>query len=304
VEVDYGRRYISVIIPESMLLALDLFTWQRPVFRKKGFQWEETDGDLRLVPVPGAALQAYQPHPGIFRDFADLEPTPEAVLNFANRYGTLQNRLEWNSFAFWRQGIQHFNQLVTLSDAVTGADREKISKALEPFLSNPSLASAGHIRPILQKQKRGENICPNKFVHAAVLCLIHAISPAERFNVQGSWSFGKVVVQFKHANLLGYMFHQLGLALIGGRQFRRCEGCGKWSLTSGVNRSNRTTCSDYCRLRLHRQRKKAREMHRQGCSARKIANEIREEVSKVKKWLFRPTRPKTTTSRKGTSRKV
>jgi hypothetical protein len=271
---------------ESMLIKLDEFHWQRPVSRKKGFYWKGMRPDMRLACVPDAVFKTYQPHTGIFRDFARLEQTPEAVLNFANRYGALNERLEFNSFDLWRRGIRHFNQLVTLSDAVIDADCKRIAKNLEPFLSDRFLASAAHIRPILQKQKRGENITPSEQVHTALMCLIQAIAPAGRFNVEGSFVRGKVVVTFKHANLLDFMFHQLGLALIGGRRFQQCEGCGRWSLLSGVSRLNRTTCSDYCRLRLHRQRKKAKELRQQGWSPRKIAKEIHEDVSRVSGWLL------------------
>src|SRR5438876_1147354 len=113
-----------------MQLIVDDFTWHRPASRKRGFTWEGTGDDMRLVRVPGAAFNTYQPHPGIFRDFAGLEKTPEAVLNFANRYGALCERLEFNSFPFWRKGIQHMDELITLSDAVTVNDWKKIPEAL------------------------------------------------------------------------------------------------------------------------------------------------------------------------------
>jgi hypothetical protein len=272
-------------MPESMLINLDEFRWQRPASRKKGFQWKGTGSEMCLASIPGVVFKPYQPHPGIFRDFARLERTPRAVLEFANRYGKLQERLEFNSFDFWSQGIQHMNQLVALCDTVIEANRKRIHEALEPFLSAPYLANDDVIRPILQKKKRGEVISPNEEVNAAVICLIRAIAPQGRFNVEASWFQGKVVLRFMHNDLLGYMFHQLGLALIGRRRFQQCEGCGRWSLISGVSRSNRTTCMDYCRVRLYRRRKRAKELHRQGWSPQKIARVMQEDLSKVKEWL-------------------
>jgi len=96
-----------------------------------------------------------------------------------------------------------------------------------------------------------------------------------------------VELRLKHADLLGFMFYQLGHALIGGRRFQQCVVCGKWSLLApGVNRADRTTCSGYCRLRRYRQRRaKAEELHRRGWSPKKIAKEIGSDVSKVEKWL-------------------
>jgi hypothetical protein len=268
---------------------LDDFTWQRPASRKKGFTWEGTGEDMRLVRVPGAAFHSYQPHPGIFRDFAGLEATPEAVLKFVNRYGTLHERLEFNPFPSWRQGIQHMAKLVTLSDAVTVGDWKRIPKALEPFLADASLSDAADLRPIRQKHKRGEEVSRNEQAHAAVMRLYHAIAPLERFEVEGSWNSltGNVELRLKPAELLDFMFLQLGYALIGGRRFGQCPVCGKWSLlTPGVNRADRTTCSDYCRLKLYRQRRaQAVALGHSGWTPEQIAKEIGSDISKVKTWL-------------------
>jgi hypothetical protein len=270
-------------------LILDDFTWQRPASRKKGFTWEGAGEEMRLVWVPGAAFHSYHPHPGIFRDFAGLAATPEAVLKFANRYGALRQKLEFNSFPFWRQGIQHMAELVTLSDAVTVGDWKRIPKALEPFLGDASLSDAADLHPIGQKHKRGEVVARNEQAHAAVMRLYHAIAPVERFEMEASWNSltGNVELRLKPGDLLGFMFLQLGYAVIGGRRFRQCPVCGKWSLlTPGVNRADRTTCSGYCRLQLYRRRKaKAVELYRRGRAPKKIAQEIGSAVSKVKQWV-------------------
>ena len=270
-------------------LILDYFRWQRPPSRKKGFTWEGTGEERRLVCAPGVAFNSYRPHPGLFGDFAACEPTPEAVLTFANRYGALRQRLELNTLACWREGIHHLKKLVKLSDAVTVGDWKMIPKALAPFLADPSLANAADLRPLRQRQKRGENLSHNEQAHAAVIRLYHALWPAERLEVEGSWNprSGHVDVRLKHADLLAFMFYQLGHALIGGRRFRQCAVCGKWSLLApGVNRADRTTCSGYCRLKRYRQRQaKAVELRRSGWSLQKIAQEIGSEVATVKKWL-------------------
>jgi hypothetical protein len=269
-------------------LICDDFTWQRPRSRTKGFRWEGTGEDPGLICVPGAILDSYQPHPGIFRDFASLEPTLEAVLPFANRYGTLCRRREFNTFVLWRKGIEAMKQLVALSDAVTQSDWRQIPKALEPFLANRSLAGAADLRPIQDKQKRGKIVSRNEWADAAVMRLYHAIAPAHRFMGEGFWNTlsGKVALRIKHADLLGFMHFQLGHALIGGRRFRQCTVCGKWVLLlPGINRKDRTTCSGYCRLKLHRWRAKSQELHRAGWSPRKVARELALDVATVKQWL-------------------
>ena len=116
--------------------------------RKRGFAWDGTGEDARLVRVPGAAFAPYRPHPGIFRDFAGLDQTPAAILTFANHYGALRHRPELEPLAFWRKGIQHMAELVRLGDAVAAGDRKGLAAALGPFLADASLADAADIRAI------------------------------------------------------------------------------------------------------------------------------------------------------------
>jgi hypothetical protein len=99
-------------------------------------------------------------------------------------------------------------------------------------------------------------------------------------------------LRIKHADLLGFMFFQLGHAFVGGRRFQQCAVCAKWSLLSpGINRADRLTCSGYCRLKRHRQRKaKAKALHGSGLSHAKIAKELGCAVSKVEKWLAEPNK--------------
>jgi hypothetical protein len=274
-------------------LILDDFTWQRPASRKKGFQWEGPQGDRSLARVHGAKFTPYRPPPGIFRDFAGLEPTPEAVLAFANRYGALRQRIGFDSFNLWQKGIRQMRQLVTLGDAVTDGDCKRISQALEPFLADPSLVTAADIRPIRRRYERGEKVPRDELAQAAVMRLYHGISPVERLEAEGAWHYpsGNVALRLKHADLLDFMFFQLGHALLSGRRFRQCVACGKWSLLQpGVSRADRTTCSAYCRLRLYRRRRaRAVELHRRGWSPRRIAKEIGSDVSRVTRWLSQAT---------------
>ena len=216
---------------------------------------------MHLVRVPGAGFEDYQPRPELFRDFANLERTPEAVVNFANRYGALRQRLEFDSFPFWRTGIEQMAHLVALIDAVAKGDRPALSRALEPFLADTAIATADDLRPIRQKRQRGEEVSRNEEAHAAVMRVYHAVAPAGRLEGEASWNplTGHLDLRLKSADLAGFMYLQLGRAFLGGWEFRQCLVCGKsLHLAPGVNRKDRKTCSDYCRLKLwRRQRAKA-----------------------------------------------
>jgi hypothetical protein len=183
-------------------------------------------------------------------------------------------------------------QLVALGDAVTQSDWKQIPRALEPFLADRSLAGAADLRPIHRKQERRESVSRNEWAHAAVMRLYHAIAPERWFEGEGYWSnlSNRVALRVKYADLRCYMFYQLGHALIGGRRFHRCSACGKWLLLMpGINRKDRSTCSGYCRLKLHRQKVKAQELRREGWSLKKIAKELGTDLASVERWLSRAT---------------
>jgi hypothetical protein len=246
------------------------------------------DHERQLLRAPGVEFVSYHPHDGIHRDFASLKQTPQAVLQFANRYGMLRERPEFNDFSVWRMGIQQMSELVPLGDAIVGDDWQAIPKALEPFLGNP-LRDSEYLRPICAKRERGEQVTRDELAHAAIMCLYHAIAPLHRFEPVASWNarLGKVELRLKSSNLIDFIYYQLGHAVIGRRKFRQCPICGKWFvLIPGVNRADRSLCSGYCRLKLSRQRKVATiKLHNEGWTPKQIAEEVESSVSKVKQWI-------------------
>jgi hypothetical protein len=269
-------------------LDLDKFTWQRPTSHKKGFTWQGAGDERNLVLAPGASFKDYRPDPSLFRDFAGLDPKPTPVLTFANRYGLLRHELQFNTLCFWRTGIVQMKRLVKLGDAVSASDWKGITSALEPFCEDARLAKFDDIRPILEKRNRQENVPKNEIAHAALMRLYLTIAPIQRFEVEGLWDDRnrQVQLRLKHDSLLGFMFWQLAHAVLGNRRFNRCTICGKWFLLDPIfTRKDRTTCTDYCRLKQHRLRKKARELHAQGWTARRVAKEMGLDFSLTKKWL-------------------
>src|SRR5947209_1749430 len=66
------------------------FTWRVAV---GGYRWQDSPDGPALVPAGGAWREReYQPleeFTGLFRTFADADPSPEGFLRFANEYGPL-----------------------------------------------------------------------------------------------------------------------------------------------------------------------------------------------------------------------
>jgi hypothetical protein len=87
-------------------------------------------------------------------------------------------------------------------------------------------------------------------------------------------------------SLLGAILLQFARAMDGKRHFRRCQACREWFvLEPGINRADKLTCSDNCRMRLHRLRRAALALRAQRKSYQAIAEELGVDGGTVKSWV-------------------
>jgi hypothetical protein len=88
-------------------------------------------------------------------------------------------------------------------------------------------------------------------------------------------------------NLIHGLWLQFMRAVDGNRKHRICPTCKRWfELAPGLNRADRTTCSNSCRTRAYLQRQKqAVEMHAAGKKVDKIAKKLGSDVATVNKWI-------------------
>jgi hypothetical protein len=274
-------------------LSFDRFEWQRPARRKQGFAWEGEGDQRRLVGVPGAAFVGYEPSVALFRDFADLDGTAEAVLGFANRYGRLGRAKDhtMDYLDVWRDRSDQMRQLVTLGDALSGGD-EKTNRDALGTLTEEELRAVAERRNKPGARGTPPGITAGEYAHVALARIGYVLLTRrgffENLTLEGDWGpKGGVWARFRHDHLWGFLLFQFGMSLIEGRRFRRCEGCGKWfPLAPSVNRADRTTCSDSCRYQQYRRRRlRAIEMHDAGKTAKQIAKELGSEVNAVKGWV-------------------
>jgi hypothetical protein len=291
-----------------LTLALEQFTWQRPAGRKKGFAWEGKGDVMRLVRIPDVPLEDYQPHGGLYRDFAGLLITPEAVLRFANQYGYLklvgrpavdeisEDEISYGRFnEDWVKPIREMKEMVALADAVASGDLAAIRAALGPrsILDREAMGCEQFDRELNQgKTPDPKHLPPNEVVTVAARRLYYPLPDCVDWYPEATWNAKtkSVHVRLKYWGLREFMYGQLCLSLIEGRQFQQCTACGKWfQLAPSVNRADRTTCSSSCRfIAYRRRRRRAVELHGKGWSIKKIAKEIGSDISKVKQWVSKP----------------
>ena len=62
--------------------------------------------------------------------------------------------------------------------------------------------------------------------------------------------------------LLDFLWLQFASVIVGGARYQHCEECGGWFIVApGEGREDKKFCSDACRMRAYRKRKKSAGKH-------------------------------------------
>jgi hypothetical protein len=197
-----------------------------------------------FVVARGGPGRRYQPleDPGLWRKFAETCREREGVLAFANEFGLLRQP---NAFTFGALGLKSMGPGDQLSEII---------------------GFAGHLHMIAELIDGG-----------------HRHRAAELFNVDRPKMRECIYWTQKRPERLFYgwvpsslrdaLLHQIGEAITGNRQFRRCGniGCTNWfrlgphQAQEDGRRQTITTrrrfCSDYCRVAAARRQKKENICH-------------------------------------------
>lgn len=282
------------------------FTWRRAV---GGYHWIGAEGSRRLVPVdaiqPDWSFSAdryvieYRPleeRSGLFWEFAALDPTEDAIRQFADKFGLLganpqphffpkqvSPRLQPESFQLWKREIEDLQQAVFRWRLVLSGDRkamEKLKRKLGP-----------HDVPLaIQRRLHVDNKDPSMFFLGA---LQRATDPRLQQEVLTRLVFAgtkpRLIVVMEPQSLLGAVWLQFAAAVDADKSFAKCPQCGvpfEVSRDSNGKRRSARFCSDRCRVAHYRDRiDRARQMKREGISLSRIARELNTRSATLRKWL-------------------
>jgi len=202
--------------------------------------------------------------PALFRIFAALPLTTDAILAFANEYGDI-TRFEvviedgGTTFWEWREEIKEFRHLVAEADKflakpVGGRGQLKRAQAIADFIDPILSQAAVYMSTVIQN--------------------------------------GMIGLRGKAYDLLDVMRLQLIESIVEHKSYRTCDQCGKpFEVTPQINRSDRIYCSDNCRVKAYqRRRKHAIAMRTKGDALRDIAKKLGSDVPTVKKWVGETTK--------------
>jgi len=280
-----------------LTIDLETFVWERPKSRRKGYAWQGSGDDMQLAPVPGVRFEKYRLErkksaasaAGLFRTFADVEETPGAILEFANRFGSLRERLEFCPLSVWKQQIALMRQQVQLQDALDAGDWKAVRDNLARFRFDvPSVMA------VQEKLAGGKMVLPDELVNAAVSRLVFpVVNTLKYLEWEGVLDKKTVQLRLKHPDLQNFLWFQFGHALIGGLGFDQCRVCKTWfRIDPKVSRADRITCSDSCRFQRYRQRmRRAAELNAQGWPVKKIAKELATDTNSIKTWIQKGSAP-------------
>jgi hypothetical protein len=236
----------------------------RPGFFKVEFEWPVACNGHRLettelarecdpanffyvvTPIRGPVLKkkAFDEFPGLFLQFASIQPTPGGALDFADKFGLLQRDKD-NELIWWLQYRQDFAELVAL----------KGRAGLHTMSVNNQLGYAKVLTLGLDRLVT--------WVGNPVLSPLDRVNRIFRTDITAEISWhgrsGGLVVQPR--SLLAAMALQLGLWLGTENEYiGQCPQCGEtWEYGSGTDRrASRRYCSEKCQDAARYRRKKAK----------------------------------------------
>jgi hypothetical protein len=254
-----------------------------------GYEWfKGRDGQPRLVmqDAPGVGLQVKKLHPGLFREFARLEPTQEAIRGFAKEYGDLFNRwqdsrredgtLMWGTLLrTWKEEIGEMRVLVGLWDQIQARQIAELKKIVTQTKEGPwyrivtpkhdasaSVAYENTPSPLNEPISYSRiQFAPDDVLLPARCALQLEINKrlSEDSTIplltwtpdtkETSGGYHQRLI-FRPSSLLAAMWIQFAQAVTEEFQLRQCDFCGDYfQVGPGARRLDATTCSDVCRVR-------------------------------------------------------
>ncbi len=174
---------------------------------------------FRVVVPLGTAVLNYDPmaaSTSAYVEFINTPPTEDGVVSFTNRFGMLRRGMP-------ARVDQWLRDLDLMKSAIAEWD------GMGDDITNTYMAKLN-----------------NRW---------HDIHMTLRLGVDGGASKGPSLVFGPH-DLLGAMWAQLSLAVVGLVAFKGCSQCGNViEVKPGTNRPDRLYCGDACRMRAYRLRK-------------------------------------------------
>jgi len=273
----------------------------------------------------GAARRRYCPledYTGLFRTFAETEPTEVGILGFANNYGLLMRdnsnmhlglsgeseatRIELPSNSkepaigegepldLWQSEIYSMHLALILWDSSQNEDVETLGNYIESTVNGiyfkhkdkdvqPIATSTFHPE-LLQWFPTGDVIGPAFYLTSQYVNKYLSCLQQLRWDPVNP---RRLSLCYTPDSLLEALWLQFALAVHRNKLYRRCQQCGIWfELSPDKARTSRLFCSGACRSKNYREKQaKAREMYKAGSTLENIAKALDTDTRTVQGWM-------------------
>jgi hypothetical protein len=276
-----------------------------------GVKGDESDDNSRLTkPLRDT---------GLFLKFSSLEPTPDAIVKFAEVHGFLGRPIitkvvvpgpdgnatsNGEALEAWRREIRSLRAAVDLWHAIQERDVDRIGGLLQEVykiysgvVSNDYLMNRTW-RQILDRSRTPDIILKlphDRQLTAALdfvqLAIKHKLKGQVSADVRLSDEGG--AIGFMPETLLGAMWLQFAHAVAYKKEFRDCEFCGApFEVSLEAARTSRMYCSTRCKIQAYRKRRaEAKALRAAGIPPAEIAKRLNSDLETVRGWLGEATHP-------------
>lgn len=266
--------------------------------------------NLHLIeqqPGTGRGYSPFRDSPGLFRDFAKLEPSPAAILAFADRHGPLitpppaRGDVSHGSLLWYQDSIARLSDAVALWECLTQCKASKDRSCLGRWIQwkggrltwtwRVSHTASDSTVNATKDYSDGELIRPAE----GLLFFLLQSHMHPRIQGQPERPIATVsitphanhVVDFGISvnNLIDVLWLQFAFAVRGDKRFGECQACGGSFEIKG-KRTSKVFCSTKCRMHAHRARwQKVAELHRLGKGPKAISKQVGIPEKAIKEWL-------------------
>jgi hypothetical protein len=265
-----------------------------------GLVYEFAKDALSFV-LSGSEADEYRPLvdcPALFREFASIEPTDENFLNFSNRWGALGSEGTCNIILLDAEGheIDEYSRIwgevvglfeiesgnlhdaVALWDAARHGQNEVLENSIwveedtvcwHSVPDGWAFTGGRWVSAPEHYPERFEQIERHGLARAAMYIVQDLVNEGLRARVheQMQWdeALERPMIRITPINLIGAMWLQLASAVQGDREYGQCSVCNGWfEVSPGSGRPDKRYCSDACRMRAYRKRRKANQQKQNG----------------------------------------
>ncbi len=259
--------------------------------------------------VSGAPLAKVSPtkkHSGLFLTFAELTPSEDQIVKFANEHGRLFSGQTAECFSEWEFEIrtmaflvhvwsatkerngndfieQHFKRdqkggvIFPYQDTIMRYGPWGISRTTDRRQTVPEVSYSTSLGGWSGKMIDGVE----RYLREALTIRIDSLGASISINKSDGG------ISLTPHSLLGALWFQFADAVAGLKDYRRCEVCNTpFEVSPDVNRTSRFYCDNACRVKAYRERRtKAVKMRKRGKTLGEIKKETGSDIDTIKQWL-------------------